>query len=109
MVTKELVKSYCEKFGLTYVEAPNVPLDDKDEWLDTVCAGFHYDPHTSPWGCFCVVQVREGNARSSPRSVTALSSWKTSSLSSPPPTCLLRWSPGTPSTLSESSIPNQVR
>lgn len=44
MVTKEDVKAYCEMFGLTYVEAPNAPLDDTDEWPDTVCAGFLDDP-----------------------------------------------------------------
>jgi hypothetical protein len=51
MVTKELVKIYCEKFNLTYVEAPNGPLEDKEEWLDTVCAGFDGDP------AFCATAI----------------------------------------------------
>ncbi len=44
MTSKEAVKLYCEKFGLSFVETPNSPLDDQDEWADTICAGFDGDP-----------------------------------------------------------------
>jgi len=43
-VTKADVKAYCNRFHFSYVEAPNHPLDDTDEWPDTVCAGFQDDP-----------------------------------------------------------------
>lgn len=63
MVTKEQVKAYCEKFGLSYVEAPGAPLDDPEEWLDTVCAGFHGDPAFLGVGMFLCGPSEGGECR----------------------------------------------
>ncbi len=49
--TKEDVQVYCATFGLTFIEAPEEPLDDAEEWPDTACAGFLDDP------MYCVTAI----------------------------------------------------
>jgi hypothetical protein len=62
MPTAEEVRSYCERFSLTFVQAPAPPLDDGEEWPDSACAGFDGDPsygacviHLGNNGCCWVV------------------------------------------------------
>lgn len=53
MANEREVKDYCDMFGLTFVMAPLAPLDDHEEWPNTVCAGFDGDPTY----CACIISL----------------------------------------------------